>query len=313
MIAFDNAIKNKYDFVLFFDVENGNPNGDPDAGNMPRTDAETGHGIVTDVCIKRKVRNYVQLLKDDVEGYKIFVKEILNDKLEEAYLNCGINVEKKETKSKKDIKNKKESNDSSEEFEKYSTKVNNVKKAQLFMCQNYFDIRAFGAVMAVGDAPCGIVRGPIQMNFAKSIDRINPQEITVTRMAITNRKDASKEQTMGKKNFVPYALYKMEGYVSAKLAQDVTGFSEGDLELFWESLINMFEHDRSAARGKMCVRKLIVFKHESPLGNYPAHKLFERVDYKRKNEEEPARRFNDYVPYIDFENLPEGVTVDEKI
>lgn len=232
---FENAITNRYEFVVLFDVENGNPNGDPDAGNMPRVDAETGIGIVTDVCIKRKIRNYVELVKNDEAGFKIFIKEVLNDSLQRAYLSSGIEKDKK-------------------------TDADKIKKARDFMCENYFDVRTFGAVMSTGDYPCGVVRGPVQINFAKSVDPIAPQEITITRMAITNSKDASKGTTeMGKKSFVPYALYKAEGFVSAALAQNVTGFNNTDLELLWLAIMNMFEDDHSAARGKMIVRKLFVF------------------------------------------------------
>jgi CRISPR-associated protein Csd2 len=279
------AIKNRYDFVVVFDVENGNPNGDPDAGNMPRTDAETGHGIVTDVCLKRKIRNYVELVKDDAEGYKIFIKEVLNDKLEEAYV--AKKISKKTTKSEK------------------------VKLAQTWMCESYYDVRTFGAVMSTGDCPCGVVRGPVQINFAKSVDPIVPQEITITRQAVTNVKDVGKETEMGKKAYVPYGLYKTEGFISAALAKK-TGFNEDDLTLLWEAVINMFEHDRSAARGKMTVRKLIAFKHDSPLGNAQSHTLLERVKIKRVNDDSPARAYGDYMITIDCANMPEGVNVIEK-
>lgn len=286
---FNDAIDNRYEFVILFDVENGNPNGDPDAGNMPRVDSETGHGIVTDVCLKRKIRNYVELVKNDTPGKKIFIKEILNDKLEQAYDYEGL---KKDKKSDKD----------------------NVTIAKKFMCKNYYDVRTFGAVMSTGDYPCGVVRGPVQINFAKSIDPIVIQEITITRMAITNKKDASKGTTeMGKKSFVPYALYKAEGFVSAALAQNVTGFSDEDLELLWESIINMYEHDRSAARGKMTVRKLIVFKHESVLGNAPSHTLLDRIKVGKRDSDMPARSYNDYDIIINKENMPKGVEVYEKI
>jgi len=289
MKKIENAIINRYEFVVLFDVENGNPNGDPDAGNMPRVDAETGHGLVTDVCLKRKIRNYVELIKNDAPGYKIFIKEILNDKLENAYVEKGLTKEKKGDKDKIAI-------------------------AQGFMCENYFDVRTFGAVMSTGDFPCGVVRGPVQINFAKSIDPIATQEITITRMAITKAKDASKGTTeMGKKSFVPYGLYKAEGFVSAALAQHVTGFNDEDIELLWEAIINMFEHDHSAARGKMIVRKLIVFKHECFLGNAPSHTLLERVKVKRIDEEIPSRKYTDYEVTIDKSNMPSGVTVDEKI
>jgi len=286
---FGNAIKNRYEFVIVFDVENGNPNGDPDAGNMPRTDAETGHGLVTDVCIKRKIRNYIELIRNDRLGSKIFIKEILNNTLEKAYIQKNLKKDKKS---------------SSEQ----------ILIARDFMCENYFDVRTFGAVMSTGDAPSGVVRGPVQLNFARSIDPIDVREITITRMAITNEKDAGKGQTeMGKKNFVPYGLYKMEGYISASLAQNVTGFSNDDLELLWEAIINMFEHDHSAARGKMVVRKLVVFKHENILGNAPSHELLERIKIRRINWEMPARQYSDYEIIINRDELPSGVTIQEKI
>jgi CRISPR-associated protein Csd2 len=290
------AIKNRYDFTVIFDVENGNPNGDPDAGNMPRTDAETGHGIVTDVCLKRKIRNYVELIKDDnalikknPAQYKIFIKEVLNDKLEEAYTVCKI--------------------------EKKTKKAEEVRRAQIWMCENYYDVRTFGAVMSTGDYPCGVLRGPVQINFAQSIEPITPQEITITRMAKTDKARAEKGETeMGKKNYIPYALYKAEGFISAALAEK-TGFSDADLELLWEAIINMFEHDRSAARGKMVVRKLIIFKHESVLGNSPSHKLLDRVAVSRcdKDSDAPARHYSDYMVTIDRSNLPEGIEIYEKV
>lgn len=287
-IKFENAIDKRHEFVILFDVENGNPNGDPDAGNMPRVDAETGHGIVTDVCIKRKIRNYVELLKEDEIGYKIFIKEILNEKLENAYKEKNI---QKKTKKKEEIL-----------------------IAQEFMCENYYDVRTFGGVMSTGDYPCGVIRGPVQLNFAKSIDPIMPMEITITRQAVTNKKDADKGETeMGKKNYVPYALYKCEGYVSAKLAQDKTGFSEDDLKLLWEAIINMFEHDHSSARGKMIVRKLIVFKHENSLGNAPSHKLFERVLVEKNSGDISPRAYSDYDVCINKNDMPKGVTVNELV
>jgi len=267
-------------------VENGNPNGDPDAGNMPRTDAETGHGIVTDVCLKRKIRNYVELVKEDSERHKIFIKEILNPKLEAAYIAEGI--------------------------EKKTTKSEEIKQAQLWMCKNYYDVRTFGAVMSTGDCPCGIVRGPVQINFAKSIDPVIPQEITITRQAVTNIKDAGKETEMGKKAYIPYGLYKAEGFISAMLAEK-TEFSDDDIGLLWEAIINMFEHDRSAARGKMIVRKLIVFKHDKPIGNAPSHTLLERVKIIRKESEAPARAYTDYDVSVNHDNLPEGISIIEKL
>ncbi|WP_031514026.1 type I-C CRISPR-associated protein Cas7/Csd2 [Desulfofalx alkaliphila] len=285
------VIKNRYEFVILFDVENGNPNGDPDAGNMPRIDAETGYGIVTDVCLKRKIRNYVEIVKEDCEGYKIYVKEgaVLNKQHETAYIGLGIDP--------KDEKAAKQNRDSLRDF----------------MCKNFFDVRTFGAVMTT-KVNCGQVRGPVQINFARSIDPIVPQEITITRMAVTTEKDAeSKTTEMGRKHIIPYALYRTEGYVSANLAKKTTGFSEDDLDLLWESIINMFEHDHSAARGKMAVRKLIVFKHDSELGNAPAHKLFELINVKRKDSERPARSYSDYIVDIDMSKVPEGVTVIEKL
>lgn len=270
------AIEKRYEFVLLFDVENGNPNGDPDAGNMPRIDAETGHGIVTDVCIKRKIRNYIELLEKDAPGFAIYVKEgaVLNNTHKKAYDYLGIKPVNKELPKDKE------------------------KAAALtkFMCENYFDIRAFGAVMST-EVNCGTVRGPIQLGFARSIDPIFQQDITITRMAVTKEADADKERTMGKKYIVPYGLYRMEGYVSAELAQHKTGFSEEDLKLLWRALENMFEHDRSAARGKMATRALIVFEHESSIGNAPAHKLFDKVQVKCINT--PPRAFSDYEVLID--------------
>ena len=260
-------IKNRYEFVLLFDVENGNPNGDPDMGNMPRVDPQTGNGIVTDVCHKRKVRDYVDLLKSGNAGYDIYVKSgaVLNNQHKKAYDYLGINPDSKKPKE--------------EELTK-------------FMCQNFYDIRTFGAVMTT-EVNCGQVRGPVQFSFARSIDPIFQQEVTVTRCAVTNEKDAEKGQTMGKKQIVPYGLYRAEGYVSAHLAKK-TEFKEDDLELLWDSLINMFEHDHSAARGKLSARKLIVFKHNSELGCCQSHKLFDKVKVERLSRDMPARSFADY-------------------
>lgn len=280
-------VKNRYEFVVLFDVENGNPNGDPDTGNMPRLDVESGMGIITDVCLKRKIRNYVELVKEDSDSFKIFIKDnsALNTKQEDAFKS--INAEKQKDKPNLDAKQ--------------------------FMCKNYFDIRTFGAVMTTGEYNCGQVRGPVQMNFARSIDTIFPNEITITRQAITAEKDrASKSTEMGRKHIIPYALYKAEGYISAKLAQQ-TGFSEDDLDLFFEAVENMFEHDHSAARGKMAVRKLIVFKHESELGNTQSHKLFDLIKVKKKDESKPARNFEDYEVIINKDNAPEKVTIIEKV
>ena len=285
----ENAIKNRYDFLMLFDVENGNPNGDPDAGNMPRTDPETGHGIVTDVCIKRKIRNYVELVKEGEGGYNILIKgnKSLNSKFKEAY-------EANDLKTGQKGKN-----------------TEDVKTAQKYICANYFDVRTFGAVMSTGDDPCGIVRGPVQLNFARSIDPVSTNEITITRQAVTSDKDFGNKQTeMGKKSFVSYGLYKAEGYVSAALAQKVTGFSEDDLELLWSAIINMFENDHSAARGKMCLRKLYVFKHDSALGNAPSNVLFDKVSVN-KNTAIP-RSFSDYDIEVD-EEMPSGVELIVKI
>lgn len=271
------TLSNRYEFVLLYDVENGNPNGDPDAGNMPRIDPETGYGIVTDVCLKRKIRNYVEMVKGDAAGYRIYVKEgiPLNQNHVEAYKAVNLPTDDKNFKAKPD----------------------DVQRARAWICANFFDVRTFGAVMSTG-LNCGQVRGPVQLNFSRSIDPIVQQEVTVTRLTVTREEEAEKERTMGRKHIVPYGLYRVEGYISAKLANDPTkgtGFSEEDLELFWDALKNMFEHDRSAAHGKMATRRLIVFKHESDLGNAPAHKLFELVKVERKPEANPPRSFGDYT------------------
>lgn len=294
------AIKNRYDFVVLFEVENGNPNGDPDAGNMPRIDMETNLGIVTDVCLKRKIRNYVEAAKENEDGYRIYIKESvpLNRSDAEAYEACGIDP--------KNIKEKKKNNENlNDEITQY-------------MCREFYDIRTFGAVMTtfVKDKlkNCGQVRGPVQLGFAKSVDPIFPQEVTITRVAITTETDAEKKTTeMGRKYIVPYGLYRVEGYVSANLARRVTGFSEEDLELLWEAIINMFDIDHSAARGNMAVRKLIIFKHESELGNAPSFQLFDKVKVSRKDESKPARCYEDYNVIIDDSNLPEGVTCIQKL
>lgn len=287
-------IKNRYKFIILFEVENGNPNGDPDAGNMPRIDPETGYGLVTDVCLKRKIRNYVELSRGDEAGFRIYIKEgvPLNRSDAEAYAYMGV-----------DEKNVKEAKRKDERIDE---------KIRDFMCRNFYDIRTFGAVMTTftkAALNCGQVRGPVQMSFARSIDPIVPNEITITRVAITTEADAERKGTeMGRKHIVPYALYRAEGYISANLAQRVTGFSEGDLSLLWEAIINMFENDRSAARGKMAVRELIVFRHESEMGNAPAHRLFETVSVRRKDEGKPARCYTDYEVSVQEERLPKGVT-----
>ena len=286
------AIKNRYDFVILFDVENGNPNGDPDAGNMPRVDQETGHGLVTDVCLKRKIRNYVEAMQEGKPGYRIYIKENvpLAQSDQEACDHLGI----------KDIKKVKASDPAIDG------------KIRDFMCSNFFDIRTFGAVMTTfvqGALNCGQVRGPVQLGFARSIDPILPQEITITRTAITTIKDSQKKAiAMGHKFIVPYALYKVEGYVSANLARKTTGFSEEDLALLWQAILRMFELDRSAARGNMATRELIVFRHESELGNAPSYKLFERIHVRKKAADEPARSYQDYEVTVDEADLPEGVT-----
>lgn len=288
------VIKNRYEFTILFDVENGNPNGDPDAGNMPRIDPETGYGIVTDVCLKRKIRNCIETLCEDKEGYKIYIKDgvPLNDSDNTAYVALGTD-EKKIKELKKD----------DPEIDK---------KICQFMCKNFFDIRTFGAVMTTfvkAALNCGQVRGPVQLGFARSIDPIVTQEVTITRVAITTKKDAENKSTeMGRKYIVPYALYRVDGYISANLARKVTGFSEEDLALLWQSIINMFEYDRSAARGNMAVRELIVFKHASELGNAPAYKLFDTVSVKRKDGVVAARSYNDYEVEVAEEKLPEGVS-----
>lgn len=291
------SIQHRYDFSLFFDVENGNPNGDPDAGNMPRIDPETSLGIVSDVCLKRKVRNYVDLVKsesvEDVDasgdlGYKIYVQEkaVLNERNKLAYDRNNLKPESK----------------------KLPKKLEDQRTVTAFMCNNFYDIRAFGAVMAT-EVNCGQVRGPIQMCFGQSIDPVVPQEMSITRMAVTNQKDVDKERTMGRKQYVPYGLYRVNGFISASLAEK-TGFSQADLDLFFEALMNMFENDRSAARGLMTSRKLYVFEHESKLGNAPAHTLFDTVT-ARKDSDSPARAYGDYEIIADKSAVPEGVTLHE--
>lgn len=282
----NNPINNRYDFVLFFDVKDGNPNGDPDAGNLPRVDPETGHGLVTDVCLKRKVRNYVQLAKGTEKGYDIFVKEkaILNNLIDEAH-------------EQEEVKNKK--------------KGAKTEAARQYMCCNYFDVRTFGAVMSTG-ANAGQVRGPVQLTFARSVGQVVPLEHSITRVAKTTEERAETGGSeMGRKFTVPYGLYRCHGFISAPLALQ-TGFNEDDLTLFWKALIEMFEHDRSAARGQMATRKLIVFKHDSPMGNASAHKLFEMVKAVAKNT--PARDFSDYTITVPTQaDMPQGVTLDIKL
>lgn len=300
------SIKNRYEFVVLFDVENGNPNGDPDAGNMPRVDPETGLGIVTDVCLKRKIRNYVETVKEDQPGYRIYIKDgvPLNRSDNEGFLAVDIPNASgiKPDELKKAIKAKKAD----------GMDVDLIVKD--WMCQNFYDIRTFGAVMTTmvkGALNCGQVRGPIQLGFARSIEPVVPQEVTITRVAITTEADAEKKGTeMGRKYIVPYGLYRCEGYVSANLARKTTGFSEEDLQLLWDAIYNMFEYDHSAARGKMAVRELIIFKHDSELGCAPAWKLFEAVKVVRVNPNDtmPARSYQDYTVSVDEEALPAGIT-----
>ncbi len=280
-------LKNRFDFVYIFDVQDGNPNGDPDAGNLPRVDAETGMGLVTDVCLKRKVRNYVQVAKGKTSGYDIFIREkaVLNTMIDAAHDDDVVRAAKDKTAAARD-----------------------------FMCKAYFDIRTFGAVMSTGKN-AGQVRGPIQFTFARSVDPIAASEHSITRMAVATEREAEKQggdnRTMGRKATVPYGLYVCHGFISANLAQQ-TGFSEEDLELFWEALMNMFDIDRSAARGLMSAQRLIVFRHDSMLGNVPANKLFERVTIEKVCNGAP-RNFKDYQVTIDRDNLPGGVTIEELI
>ena len=300
------AIKNRYEFVVLFDVENGNPNGDPDSGNMPRIDPESGLGLVTDVCLKRKIRNYVETVKEDAKGYKIYIKEDvpLNRSDREACESLGITEteDKKVTEALKKLKK--------------SDKDVDIKLRD-YMCDNFYDIRTFGAVMTTfvkASLNCGQVRGPVQLGFARSIDLIVSQEVTITRVAITTEKDAENKSTeMGRKNIVPYGLYRVEGYISANLARKVTGFSEEDLDLLWEAIINMFENDHSAARGKMAVRELIVFKHSKELGDCPAYKLFDAVEVRKKEEIEYPRKYQDYTVQIHEEMIPDSVEMKRMI
>jgi len=283
-------IKNRYEFVLLFDVKNDNPNGDPDGGNLPRIDPETGHGITTDVCLKRKVRNYVELLKENQTPYNIYVKEkaILTERRQPAY---DAVVDEKD-------------------------KALKISKARAWMCKNFFDVRTFGAVMSVKENNCGQVRGPVQFAFSQSIDPVVPLEASITRMAVETRKEADSQdgdnRTMGRKTYVPYGLYRVHGFISAPLAKQ-TGFSEDDLELFWGALQNMFDHDRSAARGEMAAQKLIVFTHNSELGNAPAHKLFDLVKVQKNCGDAPPRSFGDYNVTVDMNSVPTGVSISEMI
>lgn len=292
------SLTNRYDFALLFEVKDGNPNGDPDAGNLPRLDAETGHGLVTDVCLKRKVRNFVGIAKAEQPPYEIYVKEkaILNNQNKRAYIGIG-----KEELLNGDGKKRKGG-----DF---------VDNARAWMCRNFYDVRTFGAVMST-EINCGQVRGPVQFTFSRSVDPIISQEHSITRMAVATEAEAEKQggdnRTMGRKHTVPYGLYVAHGFVSSFLAKQ-TGFSEDDLELLWQALAQMFEHDRSAARGEMNTRGLYVFKHDSELGNAPAHSLFDRIKVQRKDGVEVARSFQDYNVTVNDQDLPSGVTLLNKV
>lgn len=360
------AIEKRYDFALLFDVKDGNPNGDPDAGNLPRVDAETGNGIVTDVCVKRKIRNYVQLLKECSEGFDIYVKEkavlgrshvaafkdlniqlgeelnvaihedvyrwfdenglptglSINDEDNEKFtLSVASDTDKKEVKEwfkeAKPIKAVKDIiNSVLKDAKTRKPNSDEVSKGREWMCQKFYDIRTFGAVLSLKSAPnCGQVRGPVQLTFARSVDPVVALEHSITRMAVATEAEAEKQggdnRTMGRKFTIPYGLYLAHGFISAPLAAQ-TGFSGEDLELFWEALTNMFEHDHSAARGMMCTRKLIIFEHDSKMGNAPAHKLFEKIQIQRKDTNKPARDYSDYVVTIDSSEIP-GVKIVEKV
>lgn len=288
------AIDKRYDFVMFFDVKDGNPNGDPDAGNLPRIDAETGMGLVTDVCLKRKVRNYVQLTRKEIDGYDIFVKErgILNDMIDKAYVDSKIDLES-------DPKNEK---DGKKRIEKGKAQGSEIDSGRSKMCKDYFDIRAFGAVLSTG-ANAGQVRGPVQFTFSRSLEPIVALEHSITRMAVTRREDfeKGKDREMGRKYTVPYGLYRSHGFISAHLAEQ-TKFNSNDLDLFWKALQEMFDHDHSAARGLMSTRQIVVFEHATALGNKPAHELFDRVTWRRTTEG-PARDYTDYEILLDGKKI----------
>jgi CRISPR-associated protein Csd2 len=293
------AIAHRYEFVYLFDVVNGNPNGDPDAGNLPRLDPETNQGLVSDVCLKRKIRNFVSLAHDNAPGHAIYMQEkaVLNEQHLLGRKAVGLSEETKD------------------ELKRLPKDEGKAREITAWMCANFFDIRSFGAVMTTG-VNAGQVRGPVQITFAASIDPVLPMEVSITRMAVTTAEEAEKQQgdnrTMGRKNIIPYGLYRAHGFVSAKLAER-TGFSDDDLQLLWQALANMFEHDRSAARGEMSARKLIVFEHESAMGNAPAHRLFDlvRVENRRAPSDGPARSFADYGVEVDKDKLPSGVKLIE--
>ena len=293
-------ITHRYDFVFLFDVRNGNPNGDPDAGNMPRMDPETAHGLVTDVAIKRKIRNYVAMARGGVTGYDIYMRDgaVLNVEHRKAYAHFGIEPDTKSKKAPKEPEGR-------------------AQALTRWMCDNFFDVRTFGAVMST-EVNAGQVRGPVQFTFAESVDSIVPMEISITRSSVTNEKDAEKnDRTMGRKHIVPYGLYRAHGFISGRLANDPkkgTGFSEADLALVWEALANMFDHDRAAARGEMNARALVVFQHDSDLGNAPAHTLLDRVTISRAaGSDGPPRGFADYTVAVDDADLPAGITLQRLI
>ena len=291
----NDAINNRYEFAVLFDVKDGNPNGDPDSGNLPRLDSETGAGLVTHGCLKRKIRNYVQLSQTD-RRFNIFIQERipLNPKIAEACRECGKDPYQKKNGGWDTTKSKGRSQAE-------------IKEIQAWLCANYYDIRTFGAVMSTGPNS-GQIRGPVQICDSRSIDRINLLEHTITRVT-----DVDKEEgEIGRRATVPYGLYRVHGYISAPFAQK-TGFSEEDLDLFWSALENMFEHDRSAARGEMAVQKLFVFRHDNPLGNAPAHRLFKLIQMKRKDKDRPPRDFDDYEILVDRDNLPNGVQLIERL
>jgi CRISPR-associated protein Csd2 len=295
------AISHRYEFVYLFDVTNGNPNGDPDAGNLPRLDPETNRGLVTDVCLKRKIRNFVSLDKENTQGYAIYMQEkaVLNNQHEKAWKALEIPPDAKEG------------------YKKLPKDEAKARELTAWMCRNFYDVRCFGAVMTTG-VNAGQVRGPVQMAFASSIDPVLPLEISITRMAVTTQKEADDQggdnRTMGRKHIVPYGLYRTHGFISAKLAER-TGFSDEDLELYWRALENMLEHDRSAARGEMAARRLVVFKHENPMGNAPAHVLFDcvKVDRVEGQADRSARSFGDYRVTVDRGGIPPGVEVIERL
>ncbi|WP_066092338.1 type I-C CRISPR-associated protein Cas7/Csd2 [Xanthomonas massiliensis] len=292
------VISHRYEFVYLFDVTNGNPNGDPDAGNLPRLDPETNRGLVTDVALKRKIRNYVALEKEKEAGYAIYMQEkaILNQQHQKSWEALGIPPDAKDG------------------YKKLPKEEAKARELTAWMCQNFFDVRTFGAVMTTG-VNTGQVRGPVQLAFATSVEPVLPLEVSITRVAVTTEKEAEAQsgdnRTMGRKHILPYGLYQVHGFISAKLAER-TGFSEDDLQLLWRALTNLFEHDRSAARGEMAARKLIVFQHDHPMGNAPAHVLFDKVKVVRKDgQDTPARSFADYVIEIDRDTLPAGVSLTE--